>query len=137
MTTAKITITATSWDEQRVGEVDDAHAIASVRFTTAWAGEIEGSSTCWLLISYLAGDPADPHSLLGPYRGYEQVTARIGERSGTFVLAASGEHTGALARTEVQIVPGSGTDGLAGISGSGSYAAEAMEYTLELDYGLD
>lgn len=136
MTNATVTITGKTWDEQRAGEVDAAHAVATARFTTEWAGDITGTSTCWLLISYVAGDPADPHSLEGPYVGYEQVHARIGDREGTFVLAASGAHTGAVARTAVQIVPGSGTGGLAGITGSGSYAAEAMEYRLELDYAL-
>lgn len=136
MTTATITITGRTWDEERVGEVDPAHAVASARFTTEWRGDIRGTSTCWLLISYVAGDPSDPHSLEGPYTGYEQVQATIGERSGTFVLAASGAHTGSVARTDVTIVPGSGTGDLAGISGSGSYAADAMEYTMQLDYRL-
>jgi hypothetical protein len=137
MTTAKITIAGKTWDEERVGEVDPAHAVARATFTTEWTGDVEGSSTCWLLIAYVGGDPADPHSLVGPYTGYEQVQATIGGRSGSFVLAASGEHTGRVARTEVRIVPGSGTGELTGIRGSGGYAAEAMEYTLELDYDFD
>jgi hypothetical protein len=136
MTTATITITAKTWDEARDGEVDSSHAIAQAKFTTEWAGEIVGTSTCWLLISYVAGDPSDAQSLEGPYTGYEQVSATIGDRTGTFVLAASGEHTGGVARTDVRIVTGSGTGDLGGISGSGSYAADAMEYTMTLEYEL-
>ncbi|HZZ97199.1 MAG TPA: DUF3224 domain-containing protein [Jatrophihabitantaceae bacterium] len=136
MTTAKITITGKTWDEERMGAVEGPHAVARATFTTEWAGEIAATSTCWLLISYVDGDPAKPETLVGPYSGYELVTATIGDRSGTFVLAASGHHRGGVARTGVSIVTGSGTGDLAGISGAGSYAADAMEYTLELDYEL-
>jgi hypothetical protein len=136
MTKATITITGRSWDEERVAAVEGAHAVARAAFTTEWAGDIEGSSTCWLLIAYVDGDLDDPQSLVGPYRGYELVTATIGGRSGTFVLAASGDHRGGVARTEVSIVVGSGTGELAGIIGSGSYAADAMEYRMELDYAI-
>ena len=136
MTTTKIIITGKSWDEERVGEVEGAHAVARATFTTEWAGEIAGTSTCWLLIAYVDGDPEQPETLVGPYTGYELVTATIGDKTGTFVLAASGDHRGGVARTEVTIVEGSGTGGLAGVSGSGSYAADAMEYQLELDYRL-
>jgi hypothetical protein len=136
MTSATVTITGKSWDEARDGEVDAEHAVAQAKFTTEWTGDIAGTSTCWLLICYVGGNADKPETLLGPYLGYEQVHARIGERSGTFVLAASGEHTDAVARTQVRIVPGSGTGDLEGISGSGSYAADAMQYTLKLDYDL-
>lgn len=133
---AKITITGKTWDESREGVVDPQHAIAQAKFTTEWDGDISGTSTCWLLISYVDGDESKPETLVGPYIGYEQVRATIGERSGTFVLVATGKHSGAVARTDVTIIDGSGTGDLEGISGSGSYAADAMEYTMEFDYDL-
>lgn len=136
MTTATITITGKTWDEARDGEVDAQHAIAQAKFTTEWTGDMTGTSTCWLLISYVAGAADKPETLEGPYVGYEQVDATVDGRHGTFVLAASGEHTGAVARTRVTIVAGSGTEELEGITGSGSYAADAMQYTLTLDYEL-
>jgi hypothetical protein len=136
MTKTTITITGKTWDEERVGEVEGPHAIARATFTTEWAGDIAGTSTCWLQLAYVDGDPDKPETLVGPYTGYELVTATLGERSGTFVLSAAGDHRGGVARTDVTIVDGSGTGDLAGISGSGSYAAEAMEYTLDLDYTL-
>ena len=136
MTTTTITITGKTWDEERVAEVSGPHAVARATFTTEWVGEIAGRSTCWLLISYLDGDADKPETLVGPYTGYELITATIGARSGTFVLAVSGDHRDGVARTDIRIVPGSGTGELAGISGSGSYAADAMQYQLELDYEL-
>ncbi|MDP9091383.1 MAG: DUF3224 domain-containing protein [Actinomycetota bacterium] len=134
---AVATVTARSWEESRVAEADSSHAIARATFTTTYGGDIEGESICALLISYLAGDPDKPETLEGPYVGYEQVSATLGERSGTFVLSASGEHTGGVARTEVVVVPGSGTGELRGLVGAGSYAAGTMEYSLRLDYDFE
>ncbi|MGH8960317.1 MAG: DUF3224 domain-containing protein [Jatrophihabitantaceae bacterium] len=134
---ATITVTGKSWDEKRVAEADAVHAIASATFTTTYAGDLVGESTCALLINYVDGDPADPHSLVGPYVGYEQVTGTLAGRIGTFVLAASGDHSGGVARADVFVVPGSGTGELAGLRGTGHYAADAMEYTLTLDYEFD
>jgi hypothetical protein len=136
MTTTTVTITGRTWDEQRVADIDGPHAVAQAKFTTEWRGEISGTSTCWLLISYVDGDPDKPDTLVGPYSGYEVVEATIGDRTGTFVLSASGDHRDGVAKTDVTIVPDSGTGDLAGIAGSGSYAADAMEYSLTLDYEL-
>jgi hypothetical protein len=134
---ATIAVTGKSWQEQRIAETDAVHAVASATFTTSYAGDLEGESTCGLLLSYVDGDPADPHSLVGPYTGYEHVRGNLDGRSGTFVLAVSGDHSGGVARTEVSVVPGSGTGELVGLRGSGHYAAAAMQYTMELDYDSD
>lgn len=136
MTTATITVTAKTWDEARDVEVDERHAIARATFTTEWSGDITGSSTCRLLICYVEGAAERPETLGGPYTGYELVEGKIAGRSGTFVLAATGRHTDGVARTDVEIVAGSGTAELTGITGSGSYVADAMQYTLTLDYEL-
>ncbi|MGN6607452.1 MAG: DUF3224 domain-containing protein [Jatrophihabitans sp.] len=133
MTTATITVTGQSWDETPSTSVP---AVATARFTTRWAGDLVGESTCSLTICYVDGDPADPQSLVGPYTGFEHVTGTLAGREGSFVLAARGDHRGGTATTQLEVVQGSGTGALAGLRGSGSYAAEAMEYTLTLDYEL-
>lgn len=130
------TVTGTSWEESRVAESDGSHAVARAVFTTTYEGDVEGESTCALLLAYVDGDPEEPETLVGPYVGYEHVTGTLGGRAGTFVLAARGDHRGGVARTEVEVVEGSGTGELAGLSGAGSYAAEAMTYTMTLDYEL-
>lgn len=134
MSTATVTVTATSWKEERIAETDASHAVASAVFTTEWSGDIVGTSTCGLLIDYLAGDPDQPQTLEGPYLGYEQVTGTLDGRTGSFVLAARGSHGAGVARTDVEVVPGSGTGELAGLRGTGSYSADAMTYTLTLTY---
>ena len=134
--TATVTVTATSWTEERVVEADAQHAVARAVYTTELAGDVQGSSTAALLLTYVRGTADDPHSLEGPYVGYEQVNGTLAGRTGTFVLALSGAHTGGVARTDCEVVAGSGTGDLAGIIGSGSYAADAMTYTMTLDYSL-
>ncbi|MDQ2750020.1 MAG: DUF3224 domain-containing protein [Actinomycetota bacterium] len=133
---ATVTVTAKTWDESRVAEADPVHAVARATFTTSYAGDIEGASTCCLLLSYVGGEPDKPETMIGPYVGYEQVTGTVDGRTGTFVLAARGEHSGGVATTEVRVVPESGTGDLAGLRGEGSYAADAMEYTMTLHYDL-
>lgn len=134
---AKVAVTAKSWDESRIAEADAGRAVARVTFATSYAGDIEGESTNCLLICYVGGDPDKPETLVGPYLGYEQVTGTLAGRSGTFVLEARGEHSGGVARTDVRVVPESGTGELGGLRGEGSYAAGSMEYTLTLDYELE
>jgi hypothetical protein len=136
MTTATITVTGKTWDEKRTAEIDPSHAVAAATFTTVYSGDLVGESVCTLVICYVDGDPDDPHSLVGPYSGFEQVTGTLEGRTGSFALAARGDHRDGAARTTVEIVSGSGTGELAGISGSGAYVADAMEYTLTLDYEL-
>ncbi|PZS13718.1 MAG: DUF3224 domain-containing protein, partial [Pseudonocardiales bacterium] len=116
---ATVTITGKSWEESRVAEADPAHAVARATFTTTYAGDIEGESTCCLLLSYVDGDPDKPETLVGPYVGYEQVTGTLAGREGTFVLEARGEHSGGGARTDVRVVPDSGTGGGGGVGGGG------------------
>jgi hypothetical protein len=134
---ATITVAGKSWEETRAASADAVHAVAQATFTTSYAGDLVGESTCCLLICYVDGDPDKPETLVGPYVGYEQVTGTLGGRTGSFVLAARGDHSDGVARTDVTVVPGSGTGELAGLRGAGSYAATAMEYTLTLDYELD
>jgi hypothetical protein len=131
---ATVTVTGKTWEEARVADIEGPHAIARAHFTTEWAGDIEGTSTCWLQIAYVDGDPEQPQSLVGPYTGYELVEATLDGRRGTFVLAATGDHRDGVARTDITVVAGSATGELAGLRGTGGYAATAMEYTLELRY---
>lgn len=131
---ATISVTGKSWDEKRIAEVDAVHALASATFTTDYAGDLVGESTCGLLICYLDGAAGEPGSLVGPYTGYEQVSGTLVDRSGTFALAVKGDHRDGVARTEVEVVVGSGTGELAGLRGSGHYTADAMTYTMTLDY---
>ncbi len=85
--TATITVTAKTWTET---PVEGLPGVVRAEFTSDYAGDAQGSSTCWLLIAYTGGDPADRRSLVGEYTGYELFTGTLAGREGSCVLAASG-----------------------------------------------
>ena len=83
----------------------------------------------WLM-AYTADDAAH-------YVGIQRITGRLGGREGTVVLTTTGRFDGKVAAGTWSVVAGSGTDGLAGISGSGEFSAPlAGEPTVTLDYDL-
>jgi len=57
-----------------------------------------------------------------------QITGTLDGRSGSFVLAGAGTYDGTTATGESRIVPGSGTGGLAGISGSATSTSTHADY---------
>jgi len=89
---ATMTVAGRSWEETRAAAADAVHAVARATFTTSYSGDLVGESTCCLLICYVDGDPDQPETLVGPYVGYEQVTGTLAGRTGSFVLAARGDH---------------------------------------------
>lgn len=133
-TTATITVAVKSWTET---SVEGLPSVVRAEFTAEYAGDAQGSSTCWLLIAYTGGDAEKPESLVGQYTGYEQFTGTLAGRTGSFVLAARGAHVDAVARTDVRVVADSGTGELAGLRGAGSYAAGGMEYMLTLEFDME
>ena len=93
-------------------------------------GDIEGSSTGVMLT---AG--TDVKNSAG-YVGLERVTGSVAGRHGSFVL----QHNGLMNRGEghltISIVPDSGTDGLAGISGTMTIEVTGGVHHYDLSYAL-
>jgi hypothetical protein len=63
----------------------------------------------------------------------------VGGRRGSFVLQSSGTYADNTARVTWFVVPGSGTDELAGLSGQGGYTSghedyPNVPYTLEYEF---
>jgi hypothetical protein len=72
------------------------------------------------------------------YVGFEHVSGRHGDRSGTFVLRHTGTFAGGEARASVTVVPGSGTGELRGLRGEGSFVAghnvQPTPFTLDYEF---
>jgi hypothetical protein len=106
-----------------------------VRIQKTFHGDLVGESTGELLMC--VADTEDC-GVAGEYVAFERVTARLGDRAGTFVI----EHWGVSGgpgpdRTTGRIVPGSGTGALAGMSGAiETCEGETQTRTLILDYRL-
>jgi hypothetical protein len=101
----------------------------------AFEGDLVGESTAELLLCQ--ADPEDLAAGAG-YVASEVVRGTLAGRSGTFVMQHGGLSGGGMApHTFGHIVPGSGTDGLEGITGTviGDVAPDGT-HTLALDYEL-
>jgi hypothetical protein len=70
--------------------------------------------------------------------GLQRVEGQIGERSGSVVLKTIGTFDGEEARADLSVVPGSGTDGLEGLLGTGEFVApHGNQASFSLDYEFE
>jgi hypothetical protein len=129
-TTANGTFTLDRWDQQ-----DDDPAAGTTfghaRVTKTFSGDLVGTSTAQLLLIGI-------ESGVRAYCGFEQVIGTVAERSGTFLLRHTAEGDAHGGWMTWQVVPGSGTGGLAGVSGEGKIDRlpdGSHNYTLTLTFG--
>jgi hypothetical protein len=104
-------------------------AITRSELTKDYSGDLEGSS---LGVAFSAGDPQAGRA---GYVSMETVSARLGQRRGTFALQLFGVMDGGTQALECEVVPGSGTADLVGINGRLSIIADtSSRYRYELIY---
>jgi len=71
------------------------------------------------------------------YVGLQRITGTLAGRSGTFVLSTVGTFDGQEASGTWTVLAGSGTDELAGLTGTGTFSAPSGgEPSVSLDYDL-
>ena len=70
------------------------------------------------------------------YVAIERVSGTLGGRKGTFVLQHSGTMTRGEPSLKISVVPDSGTDGLAGITGTMTIEIAAGVHSYTFDYTL-
>jgi hypothetical protein len=129
MTTVSGRFDLTSWDEE---VYDDAEGVRLVRVrnTKTFEGGISGTSTTELLQA-VAGEGG------AAYVAIERVTAEVDGRKGTFVLRHSATHTADGGDMRVDVVPGSATGDLAGLTGELTIVlTPAGEHTYTFDHAL-
>jgi Protein of unknown function (DUF3224) len=132
MTTTTQTATGTfaiqSWDEDAWAPVEGGPKLTHARIVTAYRGDLEGEGTSQSLMRYEDDSKAE-------YSGLERVAGRLAGRSGSFVMEGRGTYENGTATTTWTVIPGSGTGDLAGLRGSGGFAAghgqNEVEYRLE------
>jgi Protein of unknown function (DUF3224) len=122
----------TRWEEASYSEPDGGLKLTEARVSNDFQGDIVGSSDLVYVMSYLTEDT-------GTFVGYEQVTGRLSDRDGTFVLRHDGTFTDGSVRAALNVVAGSGTGALAGLAGEGEYVAthgqKQSPYTLRWRIG--
>ncbi len=120
----KSSIKNTAW-EPSADENDEIADIARARIRKEFSGEMTGTSVANAI---LYQTPVQS----GGYSAIERISAKIGDREGTFVVQHSGirdaEGNGPFYG---DVVPGSGTGGFEGVTGSMQIAqGESGEYFL-------
>lgn len=70
------------------------------------------------------------------YVAIERVTGTLNGRDGSFVFQHSGSMDGGAQQLSITVVPGSGTGGLLGISGTFRLEIAGGKHLYEFEYGL-
>ena len=129
-TSARATFAIGGWDEQPYEEAADGRKLTRATVEQTFSGDIEGDGSVQWLMAYRPDGTAD-------FVGLQRITGAFGERSGRVVLSSSGTFDGQVARGTLTVLDGSGTDGLEGIAGSGSFEAPmGGEPVVTLEYDL-
>jgi hypothetical protein len=119
------------WDEQPTHEEADGRKITRATVTKRYRGDLDGIGVMEYVMAYAPDGTAT-------FVGLERVDGRLGARTGTFVMRDVGEFRDGVAASSFEVVAGSGTDGLRGISGSATVdAIKADTQTMHLSYDLE
>jgi len=117
-----------SWDEEPFDEPADGPKLTRAHVKKSFHGDLTGTGNLMYVMAYLDGGSAS-------FSGFEKVVGSLGGRTGSFVLRHTGSYDGEKATAECEVVAGSGTDELAGLSGTGAFSAgHAEEHDMTLDY---
>src|SRR5262245_23805863 len=106
------------WKEEPYVELDGGRKLTLTDVAQTIHGDIEGEGSARWLTAFQADGTAE-------YVGYQRVVGTVGGAKGTVVLRMVGEYDGNEARMDWLVVPGSGTGGLEGMTGSGCSSAPA------------
>lgn len=111
MTTLETKLRIDNWDESALDEFDDGRKTtrALVRLREGVDGLQSGSAS---MLAYYHPDGTSQYVTL------LSLSGRLDERSGTVVFRGEGAYDGTTASSRMTVIPGSGTGGLAGMSGS-------------------
>ena len=134
MTTLTTRLEIKNWDEKPYRELPDGtkftHATVELAAST---DDLEVEAT-WAALMFYRADGTST------YVGQMHVAGRLGDREGSFVLEGSGGYDGTTARNTAAVVPGSGTDELATVTGTATSVSTHEDYphwpmTLEYEVG--
>ncbi len=133
MTTLATRLRIEEWTESPVEDLDDGGRTTHAHVLLRDGGDGLSSGTAEMLAFYRPDGTSAYVTLL-------RLSGELDGRSGSFVLRGDGHYDGATATGRMEIVPGSGTGGLAGIAGSCASESTHADYPfmpLVLDYRLD
>ncbi|MFF8957917.1 DUF3224 domain-containing protein [Streptomyces sp. NPDC014894] len=117
--------TFADWQERPAGPADAWPRLAHASVVNAFSGGVEAEgTTCEYTIVYIT-------EKTGAFAGMELLTGRVGGRAGAFVVEERGTYDeDGTVHCVFEVVAGSGTGELTGLSGSGAFTARAGETTV-------
>ncbi len=123
----KATFKIISWDEEPYDEPENGPKLTRAHVRRSFHGDLSGTGNLMYVMTHLDSGAS--------FTGFEKVVGSLGGRTGSFVLRHTGSYDGGKATAEYEVVPGSGTGELAGLSGTGGFSAgHAEEHDMTLDY---
>ncbi|MEV0412725.1 DUF3224 domain-containing protein [Streptomyces sp. NPDC050448] len=120
--------TFADWEEQPVGSADSTPRLARSTVVNSFTGGIEAGATNAGYTFTYTGEG------VGAYTGMELLSGAVDGRKGTFVVEQRGTFDSAGTRCTFEVVPGSATGELAGLSGSGSFTYRQGETSVPYDF---
>lgn len=117
-----------SWNEKPYSEIAGQPKLIHAEVVYGYHGDLEGEGNIVYLMCYSGNN-------IAYFIGYEQVTGRLGNRSGTFVLQHNGTFEGGAVKDTLTVVPDSATGDLSGLLGEGSAGGDG-EAVFNLDYEI-
>ncbi|MGQ0641510.1 MAG: DUF3224 domain-containing protein [Gemmatimonadaceae bacterium] len=130
MKSAQARFAIKSWDEKPYGEGQNLPRLTRATVTKTFTGDIEGEGHVEYVMMYRSDGSAT-------FVGLERVVARLGGKTGTFVLQRIGVFENGQAKESYSVIPGSATGELQGLRGDGiSAVGHGMEHPFSLNYDL-
>jgi uncharacterized protein DUF3224 len=130
MTKARGEFTVQSAGEEAYEALDGGVRLTHAHGTQTFSGDIEGDGAVHWLMLYRGDKTAQ-------FVGMQRIAGMIGGRRGTVVLAAEGTHDGTGSQISLEVVAGSGSGDLEGVSGKGRLVNPGGKTgTYELDYSF-
>ena len=133
---AKATYSPTMWDEKPYEQVSPTMKLTKASVEFAFHGQMEGHGLVEYLMFYEYFDESDPYKSNATYVGLIRFRGELNGNAGCFTMEDRGTFEGGAANSTLTIIPGSGTDKLKGITGTGKYAATQKACECELNYEL-
>ena len=123
--------TVKGWEENDLRDLGGGTKLTKATMTFAFEGEIAAEGVAETVMFYRSDGTA-------VYTGLQRMTGQVGGRDGTFVVLADGTFEGGTATTRWQVIAGSGTGDLTGLTGSGEAVAASGNPggTCAFDYDL-
>jgi len=134
MTTQTVsgTFAMKTWNEADYTAKDALPRLATVEAADTFSGAIEADAVVRYTIIYITESA-------GSFVGMRTFTGAVDGRDGSFTVRELGTFEGTTVTSQFEVVEGSGTGALAGLSGSGSFTAvhgeDTYPYTFEYTLG--